>query len=89
MFIFVYMSQKPIQRSKPLAHATKRKNFPKHPRIKNAVVKKLADKQAALTIKKIENSVGSSAGQEAGALNLIRIDKQLIGQLNAAKKGKK
>ena len=77
------MSQKPITRPKKAVAATKRKNQPHQPKIKNAVVNKLAKKQGAMTMRKIESSVGSRASQEPGNLNTIKIDKQLLGRLQA------
>ena len=79
------MSQRQFSRPKKAAAATKRKNQPKLPRIRNHVVDQLAKKQGALTMRKIESSVGSRASQEPGNFNMVRIDKQLLGRLSANK----
>ena len=83
------MSQKPIHRTKPLAQSTKRRNIPSQPKIKNAVVRKFATEVKASTIKKIENTVASRAGQEPGGFNLVKLDKQLLGRLAQVQKSKK
>ena len=82
------MSQKPISRPKKAAAATKRKNHPQLPKIKNPIVSQLAKKQGAMTMRKIESSVGSRAAQEPGNFNMVKIDKQLLGRLDAKKPNK-
>ena len=83
------MTQKAIIRKKPLAKPMQRKNVPQKEKLKNAVVASLAKKQQTLTLRKIETTVASKTGYEIANLNLVKIDKQLVGQLDQVTKRKR
>jgi hypothetical protein len=82
------MTQKPVSRKTPLAKAQSRKNVPRPNKIRDPVVKKLAQKQAGTLIKKIENTVAARSDGNGAGLSVVKVDKNFMGQLKQLKKMK-